>query len=261
MRNGRDPEAGRQARAHVDRGRSSLFARQLEPSGAGSLGHLSALSFHETKNVHCGEGGALVINDSDLIARAEVVQEKGTDRSRFFRGEVDKYTWCDLGSSYLLSEIGAAFLCAQLKHLDEITAERHAIWGEYHRAFEELEEARQAAAPGCSRRVRAQWSPLLPDRSDAGGPGFAYRPPRGGRHRKRVPLRSFARLAGGQALGRAAGDISIAFSVSSRLLRLPLWSGIGEDEYRALIDAVLTHGSKLPARSFEPLGSKTVSAA
>jgi dTDP-4-amino-4,6-dideoxygalactose transaminase len=227
----------------------------------GSLGHLSAFSFHETKNVHCGEGGALVINDSDLIARAEVVQDKGTDRSRFFRGEVDRYTWCDLGSSYLLSEIGAAFLCAQLEHLDEITAERHAIWGEYHRAFEELErlgKLRRPVVPGGCKHSGHLYYLIAPTREDRDSlidrlaedgiaSVFHY-----------VPLHV---SPAGRRFGRAAGDISVASSVSSRLLRLPLWSGMGEERVSRVIDAVLTHGSRLPARSFGSLGSETVSAA
>jgi dTDP-4-amino-4,6-dideoxygalactose transaminase len=97
----------------------------------GSFGALSALSFHETKNVTCGEGGALLVNDAALVPRAEVVREKGTNRSRFFRGEVDRYTWVDVGSSYLPSDLLAAYLLAQLDARKEIQARRHAIWQRY----------------------------------------------------------------------------------------------------------------------------------
>src|SRR5690242_18224901 len=97
----------------------------------GSIGHLAALSFHETKNVISGEGGALLINDSRFVERAEIIREKGTNRSKFFRAQVDKYTWVDIGSSWLPGEVTAAFLAAQLEHADEITARRLAVWDRY----------------------------------------------------------------------------------------------------------------------------------
>ncbi|MFY9579266.1 MAG: dTDP-4-amino-4,6-dideoxygalactose transaminase, partial [Gaiellaceae bacterium] len=117
----------------------------------GSLGGAGCLSFHETKNVICGEGGALLVNRQDWVERAEVIQEKGTDRSRFFRGEIDKYTWIDLGSSFVMSEINAAFLWAQLERARELTARRLEIWEAYHDALEPLE------AQGRLRR------PVVPD--------------------------------------------------------------------------------------------------
>jgi dTDP-4-amino-4,6-dideoxygalactose transaminase len=226
----------------------------------GSLGHLSTFSFHETKNVHCGEGGALVINDPDLIDQAEVIQEKGTDRSRFFRGEVDRYTWRDLGSSYLLSEVGAAFLWAQLECLDEITLERRSIWNRYHEAFEELEAAGKLRRPV-----------VPPARVHSGHLYYLLAPTRGYRDRliqglaedgissvfHYVPLHS---SPAGRRFGRAGGDISVASSASDRLLRLPLWSGMGEERTSRVIESVLTHGSQLPPMSFEPLGAKPVSA-
>jgi dTDP-4-amino-4,6-dideoxygalactose transaminase len=107
----------------------------------GSIGHLAALSFHETKNIHCGEGGALLINDEQFIERAEIIREKGTDRSKFFRGQVDKYTWVDIGSSYLLSELNAAFLWAQLENAEVIINKRLSIWGQYNNALTPLQES------------------------------------------------------------------------------------------------------------------------
>jgi dTDP-4-amino-4,6-dideoxygalactose transaminase len=107
----------------------------------GSLGQMGALSFHETKNIHCGEGGALLINDDRYIERAEIVMEKGTDRSKFFRGEIDKYTWVDIGSSFLLNEISAAFLFAQLEEAESITTRRIELWNRYHEALAPLETA------------------------------------------------------------------------------------------------------------------------
>jgi dTDP-4-amino-4,6-dideoxygalactose transaminase len=97
----------------------------------GAFGAMSALSFHETKNITCGEGGAIVVNDSDFIERAEILREKGTDRARFFRGQVDKYTWVDVGSSWVMSDLLAAVLVGQLKRFDEIQVKRHAVWGRY----------------------------------------------------------------------------------------------------------------------------------
>ena len=107
----------------------------------GAIGALGALSFHETKNVISGEGGALLVNRETLIQRAEILREKGTNRSAFFRGQVDKYTWVDIGSSYLPSEIIAAFLCAQLEQVEQVNAGRVAVWRSYHAAFEPLEAA------------------------------------------------------------------------------------------------------------------------
>lgn len=112
----------------------------------GSIGALSAFSFHETKNIISGEGGALLINNYHLIDRAEIIREKGTNRSRFLRGEVDKYTWVDIGSSFLPGELIAAFLCAQLENAVHITAERIKMWNSYHSAFLDLEQK------GCVRR-------------------------------------------------------------------------------------------------------------
>ncbi|REG91506.1 dTDP-4-amino-4,6-dideoxygalactose transaminase [Algoriphagus antarcticus] len=103
----------------------------------GSIGHLGTMSFHETKNIQCGEGGMLMINDPELIKRAEIIWEKGTDRAAFFRGEVDKYGWVDLGSSFLPSEVTAAFLWAQLENLDQIQTRRKSIWEDYYALFNE----------------------------------------------------------------------------------------------------------------------------
>jgi dTDP-4-amino-4,6-dideoxygalactose transaminase len=107
----------------------------------GTIGNLGCYSFHETKNFISGEGGALVINDCRFSERAEIVREKGTDRSKFFRGQVDKYTWVDIGSSYLASELTAAFLYAQLEQADKITKKRHEIWGRYQQLLLPLEDA------------------------------------------------------------------------------------------------------------------------
>ena len=113
----------------------------------GTIGHLGCYSFHETKNFICGEGGALVINDERFYERAEIIREKGTNRSQFFRGMVDKYTWVDIGSSYLPSEMIAAFLYAQLEESDKITEKRLSIWNAYHKGLEWMEEAGKLRRP------------------------------------------------------------------------------------------------------------------
>jgi dTDP-4-amino-4,6-dideoxygalactose transaminase len=218
----------------------------------GSVGHLSTFSFHETKNVHCGEGGALVINEPAMVERAEIIQEKGTDRSRFFRGEVDKYTWQDLGSSYLLSEVSAAFLWAQLEMLDEITAERRRIWDQYHEAFESLE------ANGVLRR------PVVPeDCEHSGHLYYLLTPTAAGRDAlisrlaedgvrsvfHYMPLHD---SPAGERLGRTPHPIVVARSASERLLRLPLWSGMDQGAVDRVIDAVLTHSPSLASATAEP---------
>ena len=113
----------------------------------GTKADVACFSFHETKNVMCGEGGALLVNRPEWVERAEVIQEKGTNRSKFFRGQVDKYTWTDIGSSYVVSDISAAFLWAQLEQATEITASRIALWETYHAALEELETAGRLRRP------------------------------------------------------------------------------------------------------------------
>ncbi len=127
----------------------------------GSIGDLGALSFHETKNVISGEGGALLVNDANLSLRAEIVREKGTDRSRFFRGEVDKYTWQEVGSSYLPGEVVAAFLWAQLEEAQTITARRLASWEYYHAALAPFRVKRHATPPGSSRFLSAECAHVL----------------------------------------------------------------------------------------------------
>jgi dTDP-4-amino-4,6-dideoxygalactose transaminase len=205
----------------------------------GSFGHLAATSFHETKNVISGEGGALLVNDPSLIERAEVIQEKGTNRKEFAQGRVDKYMWVDLGGSYPPSEINAAFLWGQLEHADAITAERLALWRRYHAALEHLERRerlRRPIVPRESANNAHMYYVLLPTTgararlisrlAEAGVMAvFHY-----------VPLHS---SPAGRRWGRVAGDLSVTDDISARLLRLPLWPGLGEegvDRIVALID-------------------------
>jgi dTDP-4-amino-4,6-dideoxygalactose transaminase len=201
----------------------------------GSFGRLAALSFHETKNVISGEGGALIVNDAALAERAEVLWEKGTNRSRFFRGQVDKYTWVDLGSSYLPGEITAAFLWAQLERAQEITAERRRLWRRYHDAAAALEPfgiARPVIPPGCDHnahlfylrlpRALPQTEVLAEMRARGVAALFHY-----------VPLHS---SPAGQRLGRVAGSMAVTDAVSSSLIRLPLWVGLRDRDVDYVIE-------------------------
>jgi len=113
----------------------------------GTLGDFGCFSFHDTKNIHCGEGGALLVNNEDFFSMSEVVREKGTNRTKFINGEVDKYSWIDVGSSYLLSEINAAFLSAQLDHLDSINSHRSNIWNKYFLGLKDLEQKEKIELP------------------------------------------------------------------------------------------------------------------
>jgi dTDP-4-amino-4,6-dideoxygalactose transaminase len=194
----------------------------------GSMGTLGCLSFHETKNLTSGEGGALLVNEPDLIARAEVLHEKGTNRAAFFRGAVDRYTWIDVGSSFLPSEVGAAFLWAQLEQADEITARRLEIWARYHEAFADLEAAERARRPvvpeGCRHNAH-MYHLLLPDRArrDALIERLAERGIMAVFHY--VPLHS---SPAGRRYGRTAGDLANTDGASDRLVRLPLWPGMDD---------------------------------
>jgi dTDP-4-amino-4,6-dideoxygalactose transaminase len=204
----------------------------------GSIGDLGAISFHDTKNVICGEGGALLVNRGDLAYRAEVLREKGTDRSRFMRGEIDKYTWQDVGSSFLPSELLAAFLLAQLEAMDDITGARRAAWARYQERLAPLEAKgllrRQfvpddaqpnghicfvLAAPGIDRDA------VLARLRDEGiGATFHY-----------VPLHS---APAGRRLGRAHGSLAVTDDAAARLIRLPLWVGISEAEQARVVDVL-----------------------
>jgi dTDP-4-amino-4,6-dideoxygalactose transaminase len=180
-----------------------------------------------------------------FIERAEIVQEKGTDRSRFFRGQVDKYTWQDIGSSYLLSEVGAAFLYAQLEFAEAITAERLGIWERYHEAFADLEAdgllRRPSVPDGCQHSGHLYYLLLnTTAERDAVIAGLAERGVHAVFHY--VPLHE---SPAGQRLGRSAGSIDITPSVSGRLVRLPLWSGLGEERTEVVVDAVLDTVSRL----------------
>lgn len=203
----------------------------------GSFGQLATLSFHETKNISSGEGGALLVNDPALVERAEIVREKGTNRSRFFRGQVDKYTWVDIGSSYLPGEIIAAFLYAQMEEASSITQRRLAIWDTYHTALAPLEQAgliqRQQVPQHCTHNGHMYYL-LLPDL--AARTRFIDLLRQLGIHAvwHYVPLHS---SPAGLAHARVHATLSCTDEMSDRLVRLPLWIGI-EEHLPRIIDAV-----------------------
>jgi dTDP-4-amino-4,6-dideoxygalactose transaminase len=203
----------------------------------GGFGHLGTFSFHETKNLISGEGGALVINDPRFVERAEIIWEKGTNRSQFSRGRVDKYTWIDIGSSFLPGELTAAFLWAQLEEAEGITARRLDLWNRYQAASAALETLglRGPVVPAeCEHNAHlfyvllpmaAQRQDILADLNAHGvNAVFHY-----------VPLHS---APAGQRYGRAVGSMSVTDDCSARLIRLPLWVGMPEDAPRMIVERV-----------------------
>lgn len=203
----------------------------------GSIGHMAALSFHETKNIISGEGGALLINDDRFADRAEIIWEKGTNRRQFHAGQVDKYTWVDVGSSYLPGEIVAAFLWAQMEDADAITARRLRIWARYHEGLADLEQTgrvrRPAIPTGCTHNAHMYYV-LLTDASARAMFIDALRARGIQSVFHYVPLHTSPY---GANVGRASADMENTLSISSRLVRLPLWLGL-EDLVDSIIDAV-----------------------
>ncbi|MFT4285224.1 MAG: dTDP-4-amino-4,6-dideoxygalactose transaminase [Protaetiibacter sp.] len=204
----------------------------------GTFGALAAQSFHDTKNIHSGEGGALVVNDPRLFERAEIIREKGTDRSRFLRGQVDKYTWTDIGSSYLMSELSAAVLDAQLAEFDEIQRRRHHVWDRYA-----TELAGWAAASG----VRLMAPP--PGVDHPAHMFYAIMPDTAARDALLAHLNGEGIVAtfhfipldsspAGLRLGRTPTPCTRSAAFSSRLIRLPLWPGMDDDVVSRVIAEV-----------------------
>ncbi|MDP9261662.1 MAG: dTDP-4-amino-4,6-dideoxygalactose transaminase [Actinomycetota bacterium] len=205
---------------------------------AGALGDAAAISFHETKNLLCGEGGALLIRRPEWVERSLVLRDKGTNRNRFLRGEVDRYSWVDLGSSYGLGELAAAFLWAQLERSEEVLAERRRVWQAYHQHFAPLEER------GLLRR------PVIPDHVGHNAHLY-YLLVRDLEERTRVikeldrrdvhavfhyvPLHS---SPAGRLYGRAHGDLAETDRASARLVRLPLWHKMPDEAISRVVSAV-----------------------
>lgn len=204
----------------------------------GTFGALSAISFHQTKNVVSGEGGLLVVNDRALLQRAQVIREKGTNRTEFLRGEVDKYEWLDIGSSFLPSDLVAAVLLAQLENAEAITARRLSLWNYYHLALEPLERQ------GRLRR------PTVPPQAQHNG--HIYYVLLGGAE-QRDRIRQLLRAAGieasthyvplhsapaGRRFGRFCGAMSVTDKIAATLLRLPLHAGVTEADIDRVVNLV-----------------------
>lgn len=204
----------------------------------GAIGQLGCYSFHETKNYSMGEGGALLINDPSFVERAEVLREKGTDRSRFLRGQVDKYTWTDIGSSFLPSELNAAYLFGQLEHADTINSDRLASWAHYYEALSPLAEAGRIELPvipeGCTHNAHMFYiktadinerTQLIAHLKACGiGCVFHY-----------IPLHS---APAGLRYGRFSGEDRYTTRESERLARLPMYYGLTADDVDRVCNAV-----------------------
>lgn len=206
----------------------------------GTIGHFGCFSFHETKNYSMGEGGALLINDARFNDRAEIIREKGTNRQRFFRGQVDKYTWVDRGSSYLPSDLNAAYLWAQLQEADSINAMRLSVWQRYWDAFVPLMESGRVELPfipdGCTHNAHMFYlkCSTLDERSkliahlkeDGVQATFHY-----------IPLHS---APAGQMFGRFDGVDEFTTKESERLVRLPMYYGLSDSDVDLVIRSVLS---------------------
>jgi dTDP-4-amino-4,6-dideoxygalactose transaminase len=204
----------------------------------GTIGHLGCYSFHETKNYQCGEGGALLVNDQKLIERAEIIREKGTNRAKFFRGEIDKYSWVDVGSSYLPSELNAAFLYAQLEHADEINRDRLKSWNSYYQRLKPLKDDGLIELPvkpeTCQHNAhlffiktkdRQERERLIAFLKKSGVMTvFHY-----------VPLHS---SKAGMRFGRFHGEDRWTTRESERLLRLPMYFGLNEGDIEKIVMSI-----------------------
>lgn len=209
-----------------DAAQAVMSAYKGKPLGA--IGHLGAYSFHETKNIISGEGGALLVNEERFVERAEIIREKGTNRSQFFRGQIDKYTWVDIGSSYLPGEVIAAFLWAQMEEAQSITQKRLDLWSRYHEALAPFEEAGSLRRPiipeGCQHNAHMYYILLesLQKRTEviaqlkAQGVNAVFH---------YVPLHS---SPAGKKLARTCGELNHTKNLADRLLRLPMWVGMDE---------------------------------
>ena len=204
----------------------------------GGIGDLGAFSFHETKNIISGEGGALLANREEYAVEAEIIRDKGTDRSRFFRGEVDKYTWQSVGSSYLPGELIAAFLWAQLEQAERITEQRHQIWQKYYQLTESLEIDGLLRRPhiplGCEHNAHMFYV-LLNKEVDRNNVLQEMR--RNDVHAifHYVPLHS---SPAGRRYGRAHGELGFTDILSERIVRLPLWIGIQESDQERVVETL-----------------------
>jgi dTDP-4-amino-4,6-dideoxygalactose transaminase len=218
---------------------ASGFGSQYKKKHLGTIGDLGVISFHETNNIMCGEGGAILINDERFIEKAEIIREKGTNRSKFFRGEVDKYTWVDIGSSFLPSDLVAAFLYGQLEEADIITQKRNKIFSYYSEQFTPLLECGLIRIPICPLECRhnANFFYLLIDTAQGDRDRLIV-------HLKRngitaafhyIPLHTSPM---GMKMGYKKGDLPITEDQSERIVRLPCYYELTREDQDRVIDDV-----------------------
>jgi dTDP-4-amino-4,6-dideoxygalactose transaminase len=224
----------------------------------GTFGCMATQSFHETKNITCGEGGALLINSPELVERAEIIREKGTDRSRFFRGQVDKYSWVDIGSSYVMSDVLAAFLYAQLEIWEAIQIRRRRIWEYYD---QHLREWAQLHGIGC---------PVVPEHCEQSYhmyylfmPSLEHRQAFISFLKSRGILSVFHYLplhlsAVGRSMGGGNAQCPVTEETSDRLVRLPFYNSLGEPEQDQVIKAILDFGSLKESGSVRQVSNPAV---
>lgn len=214
------------------------FTGRYRGRALGTLGCLGAQSFHETKNISCGEGGALLVNQPDLVDRAEIICEKGTNRSRFIRGEVDKYTWVEMGSSYVLADILAAFLLAQLEELDAIQVRRRGIWEYYWSGLHSLAASHGLGLPTVPAHCQQTYHMfylLAPTAEECSALVF---------HLKSKGIRAVSHYNPlhlskvGLGFGGRAGQCPVTESVCGRLLRLPFFNTLKREEQDRVITEI-----------------------
>jgi dTDP-4-amino-4,6-dideoxygalactose transaminase len=234
--------AGQHDIAVVEDSAHALFSR-YKGRHLSTFGQFATLSFHETKNFTCGEGGALLINDNSLIERGEIIREKGTNRGRFFRGQVDKYTWVDLGSSYLPSDMLAAYLWAQFERADDIQARRREIWERYDHQLADWASENGVQLPTvpdyCDQSYHMYYLAL---------PSFSARTALIQHLKDHGILSVFHYLPlnvsdMGRRYGGKAGDCPVAESVADRLLRLPFYYALSPSEQDEVLSAIVAFES------------------
>jgi dTDP-4-amino-4,6-dideoxygalactose transaminase len=230
--------ASRHNLAVVEDNAHGLFGK-YKGRNLGTIGVLATQSFHETKNFSCGEGGALLINDSELMERAEIIREKGTNRSRFFRGQVDKYTWVDIGSSYLPSDMLAAFLYAQFEQREKIQSHRRRVWEMYHAGLKDWADANNVRLPivpaHCEQTYHMFY--LLMPTLDLRQKFIMYLRERGIYsvfHYLPLHLSDMGRSFGGEV-----GDCPVTERISDQLVRLPFHNGLSANDQEQVLDAIL----------------------
>ena len=204
----------------------------------GTLGTLGTLSFHETKNVSCGEGGALLVNDPALLELAEIAWQKGTNRKAFLEGRTDKYSWVEVGSSYLPSELTAAFLYAQLRAAESINEKRLRVWSSYHQRLEELERKgllrRPVVPPDCVHNAHLYYV-ILNDDADRGAVLGSMRRSGVDAIFHYVPLHE---AEAGRKFGRAATELTVTSKLARQLVRLPLWPDLPSSDIDCVVSAL-----------------------